>query len=139
MKLLREPYRLLPVVGFPDHHDRRVLCKDRTYALTDEAVIVCQQHPDLAHACDPFLGIFSDIVVPRSREDLISMTPPSSRARSSIPISPSPECGAVAGSKPTPSSLTARSIHPLPSISRILTCRAVACLAQLVSVSCTIR
>src|SRR5262249_53589398 len=133
-----------PVRGFS--HDGQVgLCvQEQPQPFADGLMILGEEHANHARAPLPppaWIGALMKTDVPRPGVDSMSSVAPASAARSRMLASPMPRSGIPAsdGSNPTPSSSTTRTIWPLVLDSSTSARGAWACLATVLSASCTMR
>src|SRR5680860_687337 len=155
---------LWSVFGFGNHSHILLCFQQGPEAGADNAVIVCQKHPDrqihgIGRCCHrrallvneaPVtsfkgpMGIETATRVPFGTSCLIANVPPTRTARSSIPNTPSPSPRSsrsmvLPGTNPTPLSSIASSTRSADRRKVIVALVALACLATFVSASCATR
>src|SRR5262249_60858882 len=83
--------RLVPVAGFADDGDLRIVFEQPADPATDDCVVVGQKDADLLHAGAPArAGTMKRTSVPPPAGRASSIVPPTRSARSRIVMSPSP-------------------------------------------------
>src|SRR5207245_8874323 len=114
------------VSSFADENEIRLLFQQDPQALADEVMVISQKNTD-AHTfiCFDCLtgsssGSSAVTLVPRPGADSTVKSPPSPRARSSIPVNPKVVPGLKLKSNPIPLSSTCTQTVPSPAHSRNL-------------------
>src|SRR5581483_5882610 len=143
---------LFPRAGLPHHLELGIGLEDHLDALSHDLVVVHHEHPHLLivdrHGRPAFSsasrGMSAATVVPTPIVELTVSVPPTSSARSRIPIRPTASplrarADSAATSKPMPSSLTSRwsDVSSTVTLTRIR--EALECRTQLLTASWTMR